>query len=325
MWAPAPARPRRPAAPAHRARRRRGRATTPTSPRPSPHAGRDRPARPARHGRGVPGPPQPRLAGRTPSPAARRAGPRGRRPARTWATSTMRYAALLGPLARGLDGRPASTDADAWYCILEGTAEPSRRRGTGDGPHRTRRPRRDRQTGPPPILLAADDYSAVSRRVPLSNLYERGRSLGLGVQVIAPSPGKGSEPTTTSATASPPPQTAASASCAPPPPSPSYPLAGTGRVLESGRSSWAQAAPATKEPAASPTPGSSTRPHPPAQPPARPPTSATAAQPTSRSAPPPPPPAPHGNDLPRPRAVQARTSPRQRLSRPVPPRRKETP
>ena len=37
------------------------------------------------------------------------------------------------------------------------------------------------------ILLAADDYSAVSRRVPICNLYERGRSLGLGVQVSAQS------------------------------------------------------------------------------------------------------------------------------------------
>ena len=36
-------------------------------------------------------------------------------------------------------------------------------------------------------MLAADDYSAVSRRVPLSNLYERGRSLGIGVQVSAQS------------------------------------------------------------------------------------------------------------------------------------------
>jgi hypothetical protein len=33
---------------------------------------------------------------------------------------------------------------------------------------------------PRAILLAADDYSAVSGRVPLSNLYERGR-LGCGV------------------------------------------------------------------------------------------------------------------------------------------------
>ena len=39
------------------------------------------------------------------------------------------------------------------------------------------------------MLLAADDYSAVSRRVPISNLYERGRSLGLGVQVSAQSGG----------------------------------------------------------------------------------------------------------------------------------------
>jgi len=31
------------------------------------------------------------------------------------------------------------------------------------------------------------DYTAVSRRVPLSNLYERGRSLGIGVQVSAQS------------------------------------------------------------------------------------------------------------------------------------------
>ena len=37
------------------------------------------------------------------------------------------------------------------------------------------------------MLLAADDYSAVSARVPLSNLYERGRSLGIGVQVSAQS------------------------------------------------------------------------------------------------------------------------------------------
>jgi len=40
---------------------------------------------------------------------------------------------------------------------------------------------------PRAILLAADDYSSVSGRVPLSNLYERGRSLGIGVQVSAQS------------------------------------------------------------------------------------------------------------------------------------------
>lgn len=37
------------------------------------------------------------------------------------------------------------------------------------------------------MLLAVDDYSAVSGRVSLTDLYERGRSLGLGVQVSAQS------------------------------------------------------------------------------------------------------------------------------------------
>ena len=37
------------------------------------------------------------------------------------------------------------------------------------------------------MLPTADDYSDMSGRVPLSNLYERGRSLGIGVQVSAQS------------------------------------------------------------------------------------------------------------------------------------------
>jgi hypothetical protein len=100
----------------------------------------------------------------------------------------LRYATLLGRLGRALDGPGQLTDADAWYFILEGTREPSvaeaqalaitelaaRAATSPDGPARA-------------ILLAADDYSAVSRRVPLSNLYERGRSLGIGVQVSAQS------------------------------------------------------------------------------------------------------------------------------------------
>ena len=45
----------------------------------------------------------------------------------------------------------------------------------------------DPQAEPRAMLLAADDYSAVSGRVPISNLYERGRSLGIGVQVSAQS------------------------------------------------------------------------------------------------------------------------------------------
>ena len=40
---------------------------------------------------------------------------------------------------------------------------------------------------PRTMLLACDDYSAVSGRVPLWSLYEGGRSLGIGVQVSAQS------------------------------------------------------------------------------------------------------------------------------------------
>src|SRR6266436_4642168 len=37
------------------------------------------------------------------------------------------------------------------------------------------------------ILLAVDEFSAVSRRLPIWQLYERARSLGLAVQVSAQS------------------------------------------------------------------------------------------------------------------------------------------
>jgi hypothetical protein len=98
----------------------------------------------------------------------------------------LRYATLLDRLGPAFDGPGTLDGADVWYFILEGTREPSvaeaqalaitelaaRAATQPGGPQRA-------------ILLAADDYSAVSRRVPLSNLYERGRSLGIGVQVSA--------------------------------------------------------------------------------------------------------------------------------------------
>ena len=100
----------------------------------------------------------------------------------------LRYATLLDRLGPALDGPGRLDEADAWYFILEGTREPSVAEAQAmaitelaahtatalDGEHRA-------------MLLAADDYSAVSRRVPMSNLYERGRSLGIGVQVSAQS------------------------------------------------------------------------------------------------------------------------------------------
>ena len=98
----------------------------------------------------------------------------------------LRFATLLGGLGPALDGPGTLADADAWYFILEGTREPSVAEAqamaiTELAAHAAT----DLGSEPRAMLLAADDYSAVSRRVPLSNLYERGRSLGIGVQVSA--------------------------------------------------------------------------------------------------------------------------------------------
>ncbi len=98
----------------------------------------------------------------------------------------LRFATLLGRLGPALDGPGTLADADAWYFILEGTREPSVAEAqamaiTELAAHAAT----DLASEPRAMLLAADDYSAVSRRVPLSNLYERGRSLGIGVQVSA--------------------------------------------------------------------------------------------------------------------------------------------
>jgi hypothetical protein len=100
----------------------------------------------------------------------------------------LRYSTLLGRLGPALDGPGRLTDADAWYFILEGTSEPSVAEAQAMAiTELIAHAATDRTTEPRAMLLAADDYSAVSRRVPLSNLYERGRSLGLGVMVSAQS------------------------------------------------------------------------------------------------------------------------------------------
>ena len=121
----------------------------------------------------------------------------------------LRYRALLRRLGAGLDGPGGFGDADAWYCILEGTAEiavaeaqaralvdllawfaadgtvgagaaGAGTAGAGTAGAGTAGTRRD-------ILLAVDEFSAVSRRLPIWQLYERARSLGLAVQVSAQS------------------------------------------------------------------------------------------------------------------------------------------
>ena len=98
----------------------------------------------------------------------------------------LRYTTLLGRLGRAFDGPGQLPDADAWYFILEGAREPSVAEAQALAiTELAARAATSPHGEPRAILLAADDYSAVSRRVPLSNLYERGRSLGIGLQVNA--------------------------------------------------------------------------------------------------------------------------------------------
>ena len=105
----------------------------------------------------------------------------------------LRYRTLFRRLGDGLDGRGGFGDADAWYCILEGTAEigvaEAQARALVDllASFAVREGGRE-------ILLAVDEFSAVSRRLPIWQLYERARSLGLAVQVSAQSwPGLAAE------------------------------------------------------------------------------------------------------------------------------------
>jgi hypothetical protein len=100
----------------------------------------------------------------------------------------LRFRTLFRRLGSGLDGPGTFADADVWYCILEGTSEiavaEAQARAlvdmlasyavSGSG-------------AAAEILLAVDEFSAVSRRLPIWHLYERARSLGLAVQVSAQS------------------------------------------------------------------------------------------------------------------------------------------
>ncbi len=100
-------------------------------------------------------------------------------PPGTSGTSSSATRPCSGGSARRWTAPAPWTDADAWYFILEGTGEPSVAEAqalalTELAAHAATSPAAE----PRAILLAADDYCAVSRRVPVSNLYERGRSLG---------------------------------------------------------------------------------------------------------------------------------------------------
>jgi hypothetical protein len=99
----------------------------------------------------------------------------------------LRFRSLWRRLGSGFDQPGSFADADVWYCILEGTAETrvaeAQARALVDL-------LTSYITGPGPdaeVLLAVDEFSAVSRRLPIWALYERARSLGLAVQVSAQS------------------------------------------------------------------------------------------------------------------------------------------
>jgi hypothetical protein len=100
---------------------------------------------------------------------------------------TLRFRSLWRRLGPGFDAAGTFADADVWYCILEGTADTrvaeAQARALVDlltsyitGPGQDAE-----------VLLAVDEFSAVSRRLPIWALYERARSLGLAVQVSAQS------------------------------------------------------------------------------------------------------------------------------------------
>ena len=96
----------------------------------------------------------------------------------------LRFRTLFRRLGLGLDGPGSFASADAWYCILEGTAEVS----VAEAQARALVDLLASYVSPAQqVLLAVDEFSAVSRRLPIWQLYERARSLGLAVQVSAQS------------------------------------------------------------------------------------------------------------------------------------------
>ncbi len=99
----------------------------------------------------------------------------------------LRFRSLMRRLGDGLDGPGRFADADAWYCILEGTAETAVAEAQARALVDILASHAAAPGAGSEILLAVDEFSAVSRRLPIWTLYERARSLGLAVQVSAQS------------------------------------------------------------------------------------------------------------------------------------------
>jgi len=101
----------------------------------------------------------------------------------------LRYRTLFTRLGPGFDGGAKVTNFDALYCIVEGTASVA----AGQAQARalvelvTDAAASWSGAGRRAGLLAVDEFSAVAGRVPVHELTERCRSLGLAVQVAAQS------------------------------------------------------------------------------------------------------------------------------------------
>ena len=99
----------------------------------------------------------------------------------------LRFRTLFRRLGPGLDGPGSFGDADAWYCIVEGTSEIAVAEAQARALVDLLASHVSAAAGRLQVLLAVDEFSAVSRRLPIWQLYERARSLGLAVQVSAQS------------------------------------------------------------------------------------------------------------------------------------------
>jgi hypothetical protein len=101
----------------------------------------------------------------------------------------LRYRTLFTRLGPGFDGTAGVTDFDVLLCIVEGTASTA----VGQAQARalvelvTEAASTWQGEGRRAGLLALDEFSAVAGRVPVHELTERCRSLGLAVQVAAQS------------------------------------------------------------------------------------------------------------------------------------------
>ena len=99
----------------------------------------------------------------------------------------LRFRSLWRRLGTGFEPAGSFADADAWYCILEGTAETAVAEAQARALVDMLASYISGAGADADVLLAVDEFSAVSRRLPIWALYERARSLGLAVQVSAQS------------------------------------------------------------------------------------------------------------------------------------------